>query len=86
MVNYPQNEDPELHKRKKRSYRGILTYTNGQVKPYPAESPLYLMKTEMQNIKKFIFALSYLNIQYSQCTNDDYSNGTAFATTSWKLE
>ena len=29
--------------------------------------------------KKFVFALSYLKIKYSQCTNDDDSNGTAFA-------
>ena len=44
------------------------------------------MKTKLRIIKKFVFALSYLKIQYSQCTNDDDSNGTAFALKIWKLE
>ena len=34
---------------------------------------------ENAKYKNFVFALSCLKMQYLQCTNDDDSNGTAFA-------
>ena len=41
--------------RAKRVVSCVPTCTNGQERSYPAQSPLYLMKTKMQHIKKVYF-------------------------------
>ena len=64
----------------------IQSSISGQERPYPAGSLLYRMNTKMQNIKKFIFTLSNLKIQYSQCTNDDDTNDISFALKGWESE